>query len=163
MTKIVVHIVDYNDPLDGADLLSLLEIYAIDPMGGGGSLSDHARANLLSGLQAVPHAFSLIASMDGEPAGLANCFWGFSTFSAKPLVNIHDIVVAPEFRGRGVAKVLFAKIEEMAAAKGACKVTLEVLSLNEPAKALYKGLGYNAYTIDPAQGTALFWQKELAA
>ena len=160
---VAVQLVDYRNAEDGADLLYLIELYALDPMGGGGALPTEAKANLISGLQAVPHAFSFIASVDGKAAGLANCFWGFSTFAAKPLVNIHDLVVAPEFRGQGVAKALFAEIEATANAKGACKITLEVLSANEPAKALYTSLGYSGYALPPAEGTALFWQKELAA
>ena len=92
-----------------------------------------------------------------------NCVWGFSTFAASPLVNIHDLIVSPEARGEGVGKALFAAVEEIARDKGACKVTLEVLSGNEPAKALYASLGYGDYTLDPEQGTALFWQKKMAA
>lgn len=158
-----VRLADYADAGDGAQLLALLDIYARDPMGGGVPLSEQVKASLLSGLQSQPHAFSLIASVGGAPAGLANCFWGYSTFAAKSLVNIHDVIVDPAFRGQGVAKALFAEIERMAAAKGACKVTLEVLSGNAPAKALYSALGYGDYALDPESGTALFWQKRLAA
>ncbi len=155
--------VDYNNPHDGAQLIHLLNIYALDPMGGGAPLSDRTRANLMTDLSQQPCAFSLIASVDDVPAGLANCFWGYSTFAAQPLINIHDIIVDEAFRGQGVAKALFAEIETIARHKGACKVTLEVLSGNHPAKALYKSLGYGDYALDPENGTALFWQKGLAA
>ena len=154
---------DYSDDAHGAAILSLLDAYARDPMGGGEPLSDDARANLLPALAQQPGAFSLIAYWDGEPVGLANCFTGFSTFAAKPLVNIHDIVTLPQARGRGVASAMFAEIERIAADLGACKVTLEVLSGNEPAKSLYMKLGYGDYALDPTSGTALFWQKRLAA
>jgi ribosomal protein S18 acetylase RimI-like enzyme len=160
---ISVRLVDYADAQDGAELLALLDLYARDPMGGGEPLNDNVKANLLDGLQRQSHAFSLIASVDGAPAGLANCLWGYSTFAAKPLVNIHDLIVDSAFRGRGVAKSLFAEIERIAASGGACKVTLEVLSDNAPAKALYASLGYGDYTLDPEKGSALFWQKRLAA
>ena len=33
--------------------------------------------------------------------GLALCFVGFSSFKARPLINIHDIAVRPEVRGQG--------------------------------------------------------------
>ena len=36
-----------------------------------------------------------------KPVGLATTFEGFSTFAAKPLINIHDIAVLPDYRGRG--------------------------------------------------------------
>jgi GNAT superfamily N-acetyltransferase len=114
-------------------------------------------------LAALPGALSLIAYVDEQPAGLANCFVGFSTFAARPLVNIHDLFVDARFRGTGIGRALFGRIESEATALGACKVTLEVLSGNGPAKSLYASLGYGDYALDPAQGTALFWQKRLAA
>ena len=155
--------VDYTDPVQGAHLLDLLDSYARDPMGGGQPLSRETKANLLAELAAQPTAFSLIAYVDGEPAGLANCFFGFSTFAAKPLVNIHDVAVKPGYRGKGIGKALFAEIEQIAAQANACKVTLEVLSGNHPAKALYASLGYGDYNLNPESGTALFWEKRIAA
>ncbi len=162
MTTTVIR-ADYADAEHGRQIVELLDIYACDPMGGGDPLSDATRDALLPGLQAQPNAFSLIAYVDGIPAGLANCFFGFSTFAAKPLVNIHDVVVDPAFRGQGVAKALFEEIEAVAKNNDACKVTLEVLSGNAPAKGLYAKLGYGDYALDPEAGTALFWQKRLAA
>jgi ribosomal protein S18 acetylase RimI-like enzyme len=154
---------DYSNPDHGVAIVALLNVYACDPMGGGEALSEAVRNNLVPGLAAQPTAFSLIA-YDGEtPVALANCFHLFSSFAAKPLINIHDIVVAPEARGKGAAKALFAEIERIAADKGACKVTLEVLTGNKPAKALYASLGYGDYALDPEKGTAVFWQKRLAA
>ncbi|MFC4293038.1 GNAT family N-acetyltransferase [Sphingorhabdus arenilitoris] len=155
--------IDYENPQHAADLVEMLDSYACDPMGGGKPLNDNTRDNLASGLAKQPNAFSLIAYVDGSAAGLANCFIGYSTFAAKPLINIHDIVVKAEYRGQGIAKTIFAEIEAIAKAQDACKVTLEVLSGNEPAKALYASLGYGDYALDPAKGHALFWQKELAA
>jgi len=153
--------VDYTDPRDGADLVRLLDLYARDPMGGGAALDPAVKAVLPARLAATPQAFSLLARRDGVALGLANCLFGFSTFAARPLVNIHDVVVAPEARGGGIARALFAAIEDIARAAGACKVTLEVLSGNHRAKALYAALGYGDYALDPETGTALFWQKRL--
>ena len=154
---------DYGDAAHAEAVVSLLDVYARDPMGGGKPLSAAARANLVPGLAALPQAFSLLA-YDGErPVGLANCIGGFASFDGAPSVNIHDIVVLPEQRGKGVARALFAEIETIAKARGACKVTLEVLSGNARAKAVYAGLGYGDYALDPAHGTALFWQKRIAA
>jgi ribosomal protein S18 acetylase RimI-like enzyme len=159
---LVVELADYGDPRDAADLVMLLDAYARDPMGGGAPLDPGTRAAVVPGLAATPGAFSLIARLDGEPAGLANCLTGFSTFAAQPLVNIHDMAVLPEHRGRGIGRALLRAVDEEARRRGACKITLEVLSGNEPAKALYLALGYGDYQLDPAAGHALFWQKKLA-
>lgn len=152
---------DYSDPVDGAVLLALLDGYARDPMGGGKPLSAGTRRDLLTKLSQVPGAFSLIARVEGEPAGLANCFTGFSTFAAAPLINIHDVAVLSTYRGKGVGKALMLAVEAEAQARGACKITLEVLSGNTNAKALYAQLGYGDYELDPEMGNALFWQKTL--
>lgn len=160
---VIITPADYANPAHAAAIVTLLDSYACDPMGGGKPLSAPARANLVSGLAALPTAFSLLAYVGDEAVGLANCIGGFSSFAGRPSINIHDIAVHPEWRGRGIGRALFAEIEAIAKARGACKVTLEVLSGNTPAKALYAGLGYGEYRLDPEFGTALFWQKELAA
>lgn len=81
-------------------------------------------------LASVPHAFSLLAYSANQPVGLANCFDGFSTFKGLPLINIHDLVVVPPFRGQGIGQMLLKTIQDIAVEKGCCKLTLEVLSNN---------------------------------
>ncbi|MEP3225327.1 MAG: GNAT family N-acetyltransferase [Parasphingorhabdus sp.] len=152
---------DYGNADHAADIVKMLRAYAMDPMGGGEDLSSEVQENLVPGLAATPAASSLLAYVDGQPAGLANLMTTFSSFGGKPLLNIHDIVVAKDFRGSGVGRALFAEIETIAQEKGACKVTLEVLEGNIPAKALYASLGYGDYVLDPEMGKALFWQKRL--
>ena len=159
--SVTVEMADYANPRDAADLVMLLDAYASDPMGGGEPLCDGARAAVVPGLAATPGAFSLIARLDGEPVGLANCFSGFSTFAAQPLINVHDLAVLPGYRGRGIGGALLRAVEAEANRRGASKVTLEVLSGNERAKSLYLALGYGDYQLDPEAGHALLWQKKL--
>ena len=158
---LTVAIADYADPLDAADVVLLTDAYARDEMGGGEPLTLEVRTRLVERLAATPGAISLVARVDGKPAGIANCFTGFSTFAARPLINVHDLGVLAEYRGRGVGQALLVAIEAEAARRGACKVTLEVLSSNEPAKALYAKFGFAAYALGPAAGTAQFWEKKL--
>lgn len=157
---LTITLADYRDPRDAADVVALLDAYARDPMGGGAPLAETTKARLAEDLAANPQAFSLLARMDERAVGLANCFMGYSTFAAAPLVNIHDLAVLPETRGRGVGKALLAAIEAEALKRGACKITLEVLSGN-PARCLYAREGFGDYQLDPATGHALFWQKRL--
>jgi ribosomal protein S18 acetylase RimI-like enzyme len=163
MTAATIIRADYANADHAAAVVDLLDVYARDPMGGGTPLSDATRGTLIAGLADTPGAFSLLAHVDDVPVGLANCFFGYSTFAAKPLINIHDMVVLPGHRGFGIARAMFDEIERIAADSGACKVTLEVLSGNERAKSLYASLGYGDFALDPEKGTALFWQKRLAA
>lgn len=152
---------DLTNPRHAAAIVHLLNEYARDIMGGGEDLSDYTKANLIRELQQRPGVHIVLAFIDGKPAGLANCFEGFSTFACKPLLNIHDITVTPAFRGRGLSKKIMYKVEEVARQLGCCKVTLEVLEGNKVAQSLYATCGYAGYSLDPQMGSALFWQKKL--
>jgi ribosomal protein S18 acetylase RimI-like enzyme len=156
-----IGLANYADPFDAAAVVAMLDAYARDPMGGGAPLAECVKARLVGDLAANPHAFSLIAWLDDAAVGLAICFMGYSTFAAAPLVNIHDIAVVPGHRGAGIGRALLAAVEAEALKRGACKVTLEVLSGNDPAKRLYAANGYGDYQLDPVAGQALFWQKRL--
>jgi GNAT superfamily N-acetyltransferase len=158
---LTVRLADYGWDVDAGRIVSLLDAYARDPMGGGAPLDPAVRQRLVAALNAFPGAFSMLALDGDEAVGLANCFTGFSTFAARPLVNIHDFVVLPERRGHGIGRALLLAVEGEANRRGACKVTLEVLSGNAPARALYADLGYAGYALDPEVGTAQFWEKKL--
>lgn len=160
MLKIVR--VDYHDPRQMAELLMLLDRYAQDPMGGAEPLSAECRQQLPNALQQCPTATSLIAYHNEQPAGLLNAFQSVSTFAARPLINVHDLAVLPEYRGQGIATALLQQIENIARERDCCKLTLEVLSGNRTAQQTYLRCGFAGYELDPAQGHALFWQKKLA-
>jgi ribosomal protein S18 acetylase RimI-like enzyme len=155
---------DYANPGHAAALVSLLDAYARDPMGGGEGLSKFAKANLVPSLAARPQAFSVLAFGGNEgtlPVGLVNCIEGFSTFAGRPLVNVHDVAVLTLYRGQGVAEKMLALVEEIATERGACKLTLEVLQGNAGAIRLYHRVGFANYQLDPAMGQAQFLQKWL--
>ncbi|MFV5215202.1 GNAT family N-acetyltransferase [Azonexus caeni] len=153
---------DLNDAAHAAALIDLLDHYAQDPMGGGNGLKPAVKATLVDGLKGVPHFHGGLALAGDEAVGLINCFAGFSTFAAKPLFNIHDIVVRRERRRQGIGQALLAWAEAKARALGCCKLTLEVLSNNHKAMASYQLAGFAPYVLDPAAGQALFLQKMLA-
>lgn len=158
---------DYANPVHASALVSLLDAYARDPMGGGEPLSAFAREHLVAALAARPQAFSVLAFdlIDDEggllPLGLVNCMEAFSTFACRPLVNVHDVVVLPAYRGQGVAEKMLAVAEDLARERGACKLTLEVLQGNSAALRLYQRIGFANYQLDPAMGQAQFLQKWL--
>lgn len=152
---------DYNNEAHRRDLVMLLDAYARDPMGGGKPLDDQVKQALVPGLAARPDAFSFIAYVDGQPAGLINCFEGFSTFRAKPLINVHDVTVLPSFRGMGLAGQLLQSVEAVAHARGCCKMTLEVYKGNTPAQSAYRRHGFSAVRQDDSTGQACFWEKLL--
>jgi ribosomal protein S18 acetylase RimI-like enzyme len=113
-------------------------------MGGGAALPDAVLARNVAALAAWPTAVVLLAldAVSGGALGVATCFRGWSTFAARPLLNVHDLAVLPAHRRRGVARALLAAVEEAARREGAAKVTLEVRLDNAPAQALYRACGF---------------------
>jgi GNAT superfamily N-acetyltransferase len=156
-----VLMVDYLNPQHAADMVFLLDSYACDPMGGEKPLSQEVKSSLVGELAKIPHAFSVICYIAGEPAGLVNCFETFSTFNCKPLVNIHDVIVIKAFRKQNISQLMLDKVEQVAKAKGCCKLTLEVLEGNTVAQNSYFKFGFAGYELDSKLGNAMFWQKAL--
>lgn len=152
---------DYANPVHAQALIALMEAYAQDPAGGGHGLSDFVRTNLVAELAARPSAYSVLAFDGDQAVGLVNCLEGFSSFACRPLVNVHDVAVLASHRGQKIAEKMLALVETLALARGACKLTLEVLSGNTGACRLYQRLGFANYQLDPAMGHAQFMQKWL--
>ncbi len=152
MNAITLIRADYNVPKHADDIITMMRDYAMDPMGNSADLPKDVQENLVPAM-AKTNGYTVLAYKGETVVGLANCFWGFSTFKARPLVNIHDIAVRKGHRAIGIGRKLFAALEEIARQKGACKITLEVLAKNDKARGLYASLGYG--------GDYNFWQKEL--
>ena len=157
--NLAVRPLDLSDADQALIWLDLLDHYASDPMGGGDGLSEYAKLNLVGAMREVPGFHGALAWLDGQAVGLIDCFAGFSPFAAKPLLNVHDIVVRADRRGQGIGRALLAWAEQRAAELGCCKLTLEVLSNNLRAMACYERAGYMPYVLDPQAGHALFLQK----
>ena len=163
MTAIEIRQVDYGNPEEVNDLCTLLNTYAMDPQGGGKAIDESVLAKLPQQLSEFPVAVSFLVYVDGQPAALANCFFGFSTFAGQRLLNIHDLAVQADFRGRGLSQKLLQHIEAFARDHHCCKLTLEVLDRNSVAMNAYRKFGFEGYELDPAAGKAVFWQKKLAS
>ena len=161
MTDFRIERVNYRNAKDAQALVFLLDAYARDPMGGGEALNPEVSSRLCEELADIPGSAIFIAWTEALPIGLINCFEGYSTFKAKPLLNVHDIAVLAKYRGQGVGQALLKAAENHARTRGCCKLTLEVLSGNTPAMASYKRFGFAQYELDPAVGQAQFMQKWL--
>jgi len=152
---------DLNSKTHALALVELLDAYAHDPLGGGQGLASDVKAKLPEELARRPTACVLLAWAEARAVGLLIAFEGFSTFAAKPLLNLHDIYVDPAYRRRGVGKLLLAHAEAIALQRGCCKLTLEVLSGNTTAQAAYREFGFQQYELSPEVGQAMFWEKKL--
>lgn len=151
--ELIVRKADFDDAADAAGIIEVLNSYASDPVGGGQALGGDVRARLVPGLRDHSTAIVLLAFADRQPVGIAVCFLGFSTFQARPLLNIHDLAVIPEHRGTGVGRSLLAAAEQEARDRGCCKLTLEVQDDNVAARALYRRFGFADFVVGSSQPT----------
>jgi GNAT superfamily N-acetyltransferase len=133
---------DLDLPDHRRDVVAMTEAYAHDAFGRGGPLPEDVAARLASGLRAHPTTIVFLAYLGAEPVGIATCFLGFSTFAARPLLNVHDLAVVPAQRGQGVGRALLAAVEDEARKRGCAKLTLEVLEHNARARRVYEGMGF---------------------
>ena len=163
MTELRITIIeaDLARPEHQEATVYLLNAYAMDPFGDGKPLSEVARRDLIPGLQAHPTSLVFLAYRDGRPVGLAICFRGFSTFAARPLVNISDYFVQPEHRGAGIGRKLLGAIEAYARLHGCCKLTLEVQENNHHAQRVYSAAGFSQAMYVPEAGGSLYLAKGL--
>lgn len=152
---------DYANAAHAQAIVALMDEYARGASGGGEELPDEVKTNLVPALARYTSSSSLLAYCGHTAVGLLNAFETLSTFRARPLLNIHDVIVTESRRGRGIARMLFQAIEEHALARGCCKLTLEVLEGNLGAQQLYRDLGFGGYSLKEEFGQALFWQKLL--
>jgi GNAT superfamily N-acetyltransferase len=84
----------------------------------------------------LPNAYQVIATVDGNPAGMAG---GFVEEVTAELVSMW---VAPVGRGKGVGNALMTAVEDWARSAGATVLKLSVVPGNDPAHNLYLRHGY---------------------
>jgi len=163
MTDIEIHLANLNDAQTSTTYRHLLNAYALDPMGGGQSIPTERLERVAKDLREIPHARVYFALINQQAIGFATCFTGYSTFQARPLINIHDIAVLAEHRGKGIARALLKKIARDAIQEGLCKITLEVREDNTIADALYRSEGFTAADFNGLEVQYLFLEKTLSA
>ena len=123
--------------------------------------SEQVKRDLVPGLRAHPACHVFLAYRDGVPVGFSICFLGFSTFLARPLLNIHDIFVDLSVRGRGIGAMLLERIEARARELNCCRITLEVREDNRVARGLYRKVGFDRVVVGEERIALEFWHKPL--
>jgi ribosomal protein S18 acetylase RimI-like enzyme len=153
--------VDLADSGHARALVEMLDRYMRDPMEGGEPPSESVKRDLVPGLRAHPACYVCFALQGENPVGFAICFEGFSTFNAKPLINIHDIFVEGSLRGAGIGRQMLERIEAKARSIGACAITLEVREDNHRARGLYRKFGFGRAEVGRERIPMEFWRKSL--
>lgn len=84
----------------------------------------------------VDCARSILAEVDGRIVGYV-LFW----FLPEE-VDIHNIAVHPDFRRRGIGRLLLEQVVDSARRQERLRVTLDVRFSNAPAQNLYRSFGF---------------------
>jgi ribosomal protein S18 acetylase RimI-like enzyme len=156
MNEIEVFECDFSNVLHRQKLVELINDYINDEMGGGEPHVGEKMGNLINGLKMHTSKLILFASVNKQIVGLTNCFINFSTFAAKPFINIHDIIIKKQYRCKGIGSALLKAISIKAVELGCSKITLEVREDNIHAKKLYLSMGFN-----DCEPKMYFWAKHL--
>lgn len=107
---------------------------------------------------AHPAAEVVIARAGRHAVGFALYFQTYSTFLAKPGLYLEDLFVVPEWRGRGIGKLLLGHVAALAVERGCGRFEWAVLDWNEGALELYRSIGakpMDGWTVYRLTGAAL--------
>ena len=96
---------------------------------------------LMESLFVKRQAEVIIAEEEGRALGFALYFHNFSTFKGKACLYLEDIFVKEEQRGRGIGKMLFKRLAQIAVERGCERFDWAVLDWNKPSIEFYKSLG----------------------
>lgn len=88
-----------------------------------------------------PYAEVIIAEYQQQAAGFALFFHNYSTFLAKPGIYLEDLFVLPQYRGRGLGKMLLSYLAKLAVERDCGRLEWSVLDWNQPAIDFYQAQG----------------------
>lgn len=155
-TDIEISECDYTNTDHLNAIGQLLNAYIADDMGGGNPLNKLQQLRLVDGLNKHPTSIVFLAQVDNIFCGLLIAFENFSTFTVSSMINIHDLIVLPEYRSKGIARRLLQATIEKGESKNCSRITLEVRNDNTVAQHLYTDMGFT-----DTNPLMYYWRKNL--
>ena len=113
------------------------DFYAVSP-------TDDELVTLACALLRDPHreGVQLLArDRQGRVAGFATVYWSWDTLVAARIGIMHDLYVAPDARGRGVAEALIEACRAECSSHGAAKLIWQTAPDNVRAQRVYERVG----------------------
>ena len=87
-------------------------------------------------------SYLLVAAMEGTPVGFINFTIRQTILHRSPSALIDELVVAEEYRGKGVGKQLVLAAIEKCRQLGCCEVEVSTEKINLKARKFYKRYGF---------------------
>jgi len=130
-----------------------LEALEREPQSFGESPEEHRATTVESAAQRFTtnpdDNFVFGAFHEGQLVGMAG-FFRYSLAKARHKGRIWGVYVRESCRKQGLGRALVvALLEKIKACPGVEQVSLTVVAGQEPAKALYRSLGFNSYGLEP--------------
>jgi GNAT superfamily N-acetyltransferase len=95
---------------------------------------------LADGFGEHPRFHLFVAELDHKVVGMALYYFAYSNWKGKYLY-LEDLVVQENFRGKGIGKLLFEAVVEVAKTEKVKRMGWQVLNWNDPAINFYQAYG----------------------
>lgn len=138
-------------PAESADLPQLVELLAILFAQEADFAPHEARQRrALEMILADPALGRIYVVREGKAViAMATLLYTVSTAEGGRAALFEDLVVHPDYRGRGIGTALLAHVVERARTDGILRLTLLTDGDNERAQALYRKLGFTVSAMRP--------------
>jgi ribosomal protein S18 acetylase RimI-like enzyme len=89
----------------------------------------------------------ILAEIDGNVVGFASLRLLNYLGEEAPYAEISELFVSEHYRRQGIAQALMTELEVRARAVGASSLAVLTAADNDPAKALYRAMGFEEFSI----------------
>ncbi|HHV79382.1 MAG TPA: ribosomal protein S18-alanine N-acetyltransferase [Firmicutes bacterium] len=120
-----------------------------------------SKQSFLTELVQNEYAHYIVCQVEGKLVGYAG-MWVILDEA-----HVTNVAVHPDYRGKGLGRLLMNELIERAKSRGARKMTLEVRKSNTVAQGLYSSLGFEArgirkgYYSDTHEDAIIMWKDDL--
>ena len=147
---------DFDDPDDLAAVRRLVEAFAeVSEVELTSTVRDTV-APFLGRTAAFVLLAELVEADRRRPIGMLIAQRIIASFRACERINIHDLYVAADHRGRGLGRRLLDSCADRGRALGCCDLTLEVAGDNHVARRLYRRYGFDLPEGEVPEGAVLY-------
>ncbi|WP_420644670.1 GNAT family N-acetyltransferase [Candidatus Leptofilum sp.] len=116
------------------------------------ALAKHAFESRLPEGLSTPNQFLYMIEREADGVKVGQLWWGIQEQGENQFATLNDFHVFPEFRRQGLGVQAMDAMEAMMRQNGLDTVYLHVFGHNEPARALYRKLGYVERNITMMKG-----------